>query len=399
MALPSHGASVAQYRAAEAAAAARQGGPRAVGRVLAELPNLAAYAAGLGRAVLLSRLGKDVLFAPMLSGSKGVILRHLAQARGAAPVRALAPKTDRVHAPRLRAVTLGLTRALLRHADRGRLRFAIWGYSDRKRLGLDLAAEGWKVDYLEAGLLGFQEAKGEALVSFTCDAQRQYFDGRGPSDLEDLLNGLTPGWWRDDPDMVAFAAAARASDRQKYAGLDDDSGLALGPADLLIIGQVHGDAAWTDTVSVVEDNVALVRRAVEEYGHGRRVLYKPHPYNPSNPAQLAQIEAEGLPVEIVPTGASFRKLARMNPMVAVNTSGAGLEAAFLGCRVVAYGASFYAGWGATEDRFPAIDRRRARLSAEDVYLAVMARYCRYFFRSNRSAASVRDVTAQLTATG
>ncbi len=156
-----------------------------------------------------------------------------------------------------------------------------------------------------------------------------------------------------------------------------------------------GAAAWTCTLGAVEDDLALVRHAAHEFA-GRRISCKPHPCHATNEAQLAAPAREDPPVEIVPPGISLRALARTRPTVVVDASGAGLEAAFPGCEAVTCGASRYAGWGATTDRFPPVDRRRNRVAVQDIHVATMALSGRRFFRSDRRAASVRDVTAHLT---
>lgn len=363
-----------------------------------QLASFAGYTVVLSIACLATRLApRRVFFMPMGSGNKAIVLRHVAGSDNWR-FRAVAPKAYRNEEDAFLRKSVGrLTRFMVENvANKSRLVLVIWGYADRRRMDLDCRSLGCEARYLEAGLFGFGEEQKHDLVSYVCDAQSPYFDGRAPTDLEDLLNNVEPGAWRNDPELVALHGALVASDRQKYPDMASNEVVDLGADDLLIVGQVAGDAAWRETVTTVSNNVDLVLKARADYGAGRVCYYKPHPYNGSNKRDIEAIRRAAPDVIVIQNKVRMRALLANRPLVAVNTSGAGAEALLSGCRVACYGASCYAGWGATEDKFPQIERRSTRLSAEDVFLAIYLKYCRYFRRDTLKTATAADLVAALT---
>lgn len=376
------------------------------GRV-ATLPEAARFAATIFRLLtifLAARLSpKTRIVGLRFRGGKRLILEDLARPFGRphALGRHL-PRSSRRGIPGRKAVgwldwtIRRVSRVAFRLAPRNVVIFAMWGYDDQNIFGLDLKALGYRTIYVETGLLGFGASERAPLISYMPDTRRAYFDGRGPSDLEALLNDLEPGWWRGDRDAEAFLDAVRRSGQEKYGAITAATSKTLTPDDILVVGQVAHDQSWVYTDTPLADNVDLVVRAVREHGKGRRCFYKPHPFYRWNGRDIARLNDLGVDVDLIEPSASFRRLASTGPRIATNTSGAGLEAAFLGCHVVVYGAAFYAGWGFTHDVTP-LPRRRNRLSAVDVYAAVMLRYSRYFFRKDGSPASIAQVIAHLRA--
>ena len=289
-----------------------------------------------------------------------------------------------------------ITVIALKVAEVNRLVFVIYG-SDMKRFQISLKDLGCNVEYLERGLLEFHERDGTKIISYIRDSKRPYFDGRGLSELEELLLTTRYGSWRHDPILVAFLNASRESKLQKYKDMSFDGEInhLVGKEDLLVVGQVWGDAAWTETKSLVRDNVELVVRAHEDYGHDRRVFYKPHPYNPNNNVDCKKINALHPNIEIISNNIPFRYLLKEKPIVVVNTSGAGLEALLEGSKVICYGISFYSGWGATEDRFGRLERRNNSLSSEDIYITVMAKYVKYIYENDHKSVPIEEIVKYL----
>ena len=54
----------------------------------------------------------------------------------------------------------------------------------------------------------------------------------------------------------------------------------------------------------------------------------------------------------------------------------GFEALLVGCECVCFGMPFYAGWGITDDRLTC-DRRKRKLSVEEVFAGAYILYTRY----------------------
>ncbi|QDL94232.1 hypothetical protein FDP22_20545 (plasmid) [Paroceanicella profunda] len=337
---------------------------------------LSGFCATLALARLLAGpLRRRVALGLFISANKGLILAH--DAPGALRLRA---RILKARDPRLKLFhRLGgaAARRLLAGAPE-RLRLYCWGYADIEILGSDLSAPGRPVYRLETGLLGHGAAQGDAVVSYVLDTRAPYFDGRRPTDLEELLEAYPSGDWRRLPDTRRFVEEARESRFQKYAGIDAALDAPVTAQDTVVVGQVSGDMALQATTLAVPDNVSLVARAVAE-AQGTGIWYKAHPFNRANAAECAEIARRFPEVRMLGAGVSFAQVAHLRPTVYVLTSGAGLEAALRGCRVVCFGAAYYAGWGATEDRV-SLPRRRNRLTAEDIFFVTMHEYARYFSR-------------------
>ncbi|SDZ88411.1 hypothetical protein [Rubrimonas cliftonensis] len=240
----------------------------------------------------------------------------------------------------------------------------------------DAAVIGLRVVRLEASLMlsGWEPTR--PVKGYLADALASYFDGGRPTELEAVLNAYQSGAWTEDPRAAALVARARRGEIQKYAQICGSWSGVIGPDDVVVLGQVAGDMAWLASPSAVDGNVEMVAAAAHEYP-GRRVVYKPHPFNGANEAELAAIAREMPQVVTAPGAASLALLCAARPTVVVCTSNAGLEAALRGCKVVTYGLGYYAGWGFTEDRMSCA-RRRNTLTAEDVFAATQHLYARFF---------------------
>ncbi len=216
-------------------------------------------------------------------------------------------------------------------------------------------------------------------VSLTLDAQRPYFDARGASDLEDILNTCD-----FDQPLLARARAGIdlliSSGLSKYNAEDapagDDSQIRTGRT-ILVIGQVEDDASIRFGHLGPVTNNDLVRLAAAE-NPDCRILYKPHPdvlrnlrrkrSDPQEVAHLCDLLTEPVPLSTV---------LRTVDHVYTITSLAGFEALLRGLPVTVIGLPFYAGWGLTDDRQPSARRQRS-LTVEAVFAAAYLLYPRYF---------------------
>lgn len=336
---------------------------------------------------LVAALGRQTALAFFVSGNKKLILRHAAPGSWRFRARLLKPRFPVQRGIR-RFGARFLRWALANPPDA--LALYCWGYADREIFGFDLSELGAPVFRLETGLLGYGAAQGGDVISYMVDSTAPYFDGSRPTDLERRLNAYRAGAWRDSASSRSFVDWARLSRFQKYAKASGRLNRRLTPEDTVVVGQVTGDMALQATPKAASGNVDLVVKAAAELGLRGRVFYKAHPFNTANEAEIAEIRRRAPQVELIDASISFAEIAHAGPTVAVTTSGAGLEAALRGCRVVCYGAAFYAGWGATEDRVD-IPRRVNQLTIEDIFYVTMHDYARYFERATLKTLSAAQL--------
>jgi capsular polysaccharide export protein len=279
---------------------------------------------------------------------------------------------------------------LLRCKARGVV-FYIWGYADKQFFGANFS------DYvqayrLEAGLFGVGAKYGQSQFSYVIDSKAPYFDGRSQTDLEARLSQAAAGEWEVDTKARALIERIVRSKFQKYAEINEELMLDVTEDDIVVVGQCAGDAAWIETDSGVTSNVDLVKKAMEQFP-ASRVFYKPHPFNRANKHEISQIENNGS-VRIIPSAVSFAEIAARRPVVVVNTSGAGLEAALRGCPVHTFGTSYYSHWGFTQDN-TICSRRTNRLTPQDVFYVLIKHYCKYGQRKPLAHLSLDAITEQI----
>jgi capsular polysaccharide export protein len=210
-----------------------------------------------------------------------------------------------------------------------------------------------------------------------------------------MLNAYPSGAWQSNAGESALIEAFRRSSMHKYSKFNSATALELSQEDVLIMGQVTGDASWAESSCAVVDNIDLVRHAVADLPDARGVYYKPHPRNRRNRQELAEIEHLFKNVQIVDSKVNFKTLIAMRPTVVVNTSGTGLDAGLAGCEVHAYGCSFYAGWGATIDHHTMPQRRSNGLTFEDIFVVTNLHYSRHYHRHTGEKASAVDLVNEI----
>ena len=277
---------------------------------------------------------------------------------------------------------------LLKSCDARAVQIYVWGYADKQFFGFSFS-DFAKTSRLETGLFGVGARYNAKEFSYVVDNKAPYFDGRAQTDLESLLSATPTGVWKTNVQATQFIKTVAGSDFQKYAEINRDLNIQLGEQDVVVVGQCEGDAAWIETDSMVSDNVNLVEEAAKLFS-GSEIFYKPHPFNRTNQRDIAAVEKRGL-ARIVAAEISFAQIAAQRPIVVVNTSGAGLEAALRGCTVHTFGTSYYSHWGFTIDR-TACPRRANRLTAEDVFYVMVFKYCKYGQRTPLKRLNAEQVT-------
>ena len=215
-------------------------------------------------------------------------------------------------------------------------------------------------------------------LSLVCDDLGIYYDPSRDSRLERMIAARAAL----RPDQAARAralmAALVARGVSKYnLGQDapDLRALAAGRRVVLVPGQVEDDASIRLGAGDVRTNAALLA-AARAGNPDAFVVYKPHPDVEAGLRPGALPEAEGI-ADLVVTGADPAALMSQVDAVWTMTSLLGFEALIRGRQVVTLGAPFYAGWGLTDHRGPALPRRQAHVTLEGLVHAALIDYPRY----------------------
>ena len=260
----------------------------------------------------------------------------------------------------------------------------VWGQNVPAAVGRFADESGMKCYYIEDGFLRSNRPNAARTppLSLTFDRQRAYFDSRGPSDLEDLLQGddflLSPNLLeraRKGIGLIVDGGLSKYNSANTRT-LADVAGPKTGPR-VLVLGQVEDDASIRFGCDRPITNNDMVRIAAAE-NPDAQIIYKPHPdvLSGARDAQSDPADVEHLCVVVrqnVPLARSFDGVDKVYAI----TSLAGFEALMRGIPVVVLGCPFYAGWGLTDDRQPN-PRRTARRSVEEVFAAAYLIYSRYF---------------------
>ncbi len=215
-------------------------------------------------------------------------------------------------------------------------------------------------------------------LSLVCDDLGIYYDPQRESRLERMIASRATL----RPDQAARARALVqaliAQGVSKYnLGLDapDIRSLAANRRVVLVPGQVEDDASIKLGAGEIRTNRALLE-AARATDPGAFVIYKPHPDVEAGLRPGALADAEDL-ADLVLPGTDPAPLLEQVDTVWTMTSLLGFEALIRGRRVITLGAPFYAGWGLTDHRGPALPRRQAHVSLEGLVHAALIDYPRY----------------------
>jgi capsular polysaccharide export protein len=208
-----------------------------------------------------------------------------------------------------------------------------------------------------------------------CDDLGIYYDPQQPSRLERLIAAREN--LRPDQTLRAEALVRRICKLgiSKY-NLDGDRFDLMPGHRILVPGQVEDDASILTGADTIRTNRALLL-AARQANPNAVLIYKPHP------DVEAGLRAGALPdagdiADMVVRHADMATLLQDVDEVWTMTSLTGFEALLRGCRVVTFGAPFYAGWGLTDDRGTIPARRMARPTLAGLVHATLIDYPRYF---------------------
>lgn len=240
-------------------------------------------------------------------------------------------------------------------------------------------------------------------LSIVVDSVGIYYDSTRPSALENLL--------QSDADVLAgheaLAAEARARilrhglSKYNHAPPLAELEAALGqpllrPADrerVLVVDQTAGDLSIALGGASAATFEAMLQAALTE--HPQATVYvKTHPEVSAGRkgghfAHLHNSE------RVVVLRQAIEPLSLLQHMdaVYVATSTMGFEALLAGKPVTCFGAPWYAGWGATQDRLPRshFPRRNRRRTVQELFAAAYLHYARYINPVTHQRGTILDV--------
>lgn len=215
-------------------------------------------------------------------------------------------------------------------------------------------------------------------LSITVDRLGAHFDPARPSELEHLLEeGAFDQGMRDRArELRRLIVAAGIGKYESGTGVLDRR--ETNRLHVLVPGQVEDDRAVIAGGCGLVSNLALLKR-VREHVPDAYVLYKPHPdvLAGHRRGTIPDRDCLELADEIVGE-LPIAALIDLVDEVHVNSSLAGFEALLRGKAVTTYGVPFYAGWGLTRDLGPVPTRRTSRRTIDELVVAALLLYPRYF---------------------
>ncbi|MBI2897123.1 MAG: capsular polysaccharide biosynthesis protein [Deltaproteobacteria bacterium] len=302
------------------------------------------------------------------------------------------------------ATLLGARRVVLRPSDaRSREVDAVvgWGQKPTSRTALAYARRHdlpfWRAEdgFLRSVGLGVGK---DPPLSIVLDDLGVYYDARSESRLERLIGA---GDGRDRlADPALLERALRAIEVIRAAGLSKYNDAPPAPIDLgpprrrvLVVDQTAGDLSVRCGLSDASTFGAMLAAALGE-NPDAEIVIKTHPdvlagakrgyLERSTDARVRVWARQSAPAEL------FAAVDR----VYVVTSQLGFEALLWNKAVTCFGAPWYAGWGATDDRV-AIQRRGRRRGVEELFAAAYLLYARYLEPASTRAGEIEQVIEHL----
>jgi capsular polysaccharide export protein len=274
-----------------------------------------------------------------------------------------------------------------------------WGFKTTARYARQLAARrGWPYLALEDGFLrsvGLGEA-GAPPLSLIVDDLGVYYDARGPSRLETLLED---GGWEDE---ALLARAREAMSRVIDTGLSKTNSAPPLSSDalpattrrrVLVVDQTLGDASIAGGLADARSFTRMLEAARRDEDDAEIIVRR-------HPAVSGGLKQGCLPNEAL-TGVRVLDqacriadiLARVDTVYTVSSL-TGFEALIRGLPVRCFGMPFYAGWGATRDEV-AHERRTRRRSIEELFAAAYILRSRYVDPLRGEPTSLEDTIERL----
>lgn len=274
----------------------------------------------------------------------------------------------------------------------------VWGESPYAHRGEAMAARSG------AGLVRIEDAflrslhpgrSGEPPLGLLIDHKGVHFDGRSPSDLEDLLNTHP----LDDTALLDRARGVMARMHEghlsKYSATQVEAEIPP-PGYVLVIDQTRGDASVRASGADRSRFLEMLFVAREE-NPGARIVLKTHPETSAGYRDgHFRTEDSGETITLYDGPASPWSLLEGATAVYTVSSQMGFEAILAGHRPRVFGLPFYAGWGLTMDEM-LIPRRRRNLTRAQLCAAALILYPHWYDPHEDKLGKVEDVLGALEA--
>lgn len=255
-----------------------------------------------------------------------------------------------------------------------------WGHKPTAARAREYARrQGLPYLALEDGFLRSVGLSGsEPPLSLVVDDLGIYYDARGPSRLEQLLQADER---LHDPELLEraerFRARLVASGVSKYNHAPDELPKELPEGELvLVVDQTYDDASVSGALADARSFQQALECALSEHPTAQ-VVVKVHPATVAGKKRgYLAARSHGSRVTTVSADVSPQALLKRARHVYVVSSQLGFEALLAGVPVTCFGQAFYSGWGLTTDR-QASPRRTRRLSLAQLVAGALLLYPRY----------------------
>jgi capsular polysaccharide export protein len=219
----------------------------------------------------------------------------------------------------------------------------------------------------------------EPALSLVVDEVGIYYDARGPSRLEQLLESDAR---LDEPELLARAEKLRrrllATGVSKYNHASDRLPTTLPPGELVLVAdQTFDDASVSGALADARSFERALECALDEHPDAH-VVVKVHPATVAG-KKRGYLASRGASPRVSVLAADVNPqalLARARHLYVVSSQ-LGFEGLLAGVKVTCFGQAFYAGWGLTDDRGAASPRRTRRLSLAQLVAGALLLYPRY----------------------
>jgi len=208
-----------------------------------------------------------------------------------------------------------------------------------------------------------------------------YYDATTTSKLENLLNNYD---FQSNSDLlkkselaIDFIKKYQVSKYNHAPNIDDDYFSDATSNKVLIIAQTKGDLSLEYGLVGQFNTNEIIDTAIDENPNAE-IYLKVHP-DVLNGRKDSDIDIESVKTKckIIVNDVNPISLLKHFSKVYTKTSQMGFEALIVGCECVCFGMPFYGGWGLTDDRVQC-ERRKRKLSVEEVFAASYILYAKYF---------------------
>lgn len=214
--------------------------------------------------------------------------------------------------------------------------------------------------------------------SVVVDHSGIHFDPQGPSDLETCLNDtvFTPRLL--ERAKLLRETIVKAGISKYHAGTAQVAPQRQAGRRLVLVpAQVEDDMSVLAGGGGLHSNLELLRR-VRALEPDAEIWFRPHPDVDAGHRKGAVPDDHVLRhADRIVRGGGMAALLDVVDAVHVLTSLTGFEALMRGREVTCHGTPFYAGWGLTRDLGSVPDRRKRRLSLDELVAGVLILYPRY----------------------